>query len=187
MSKPTFFSTQEEFREWLAKNYDKQTELIVGYYKVKTGLPSMTWSQSVDQALCFGWIDGIRRRIDEKSYSIRFTPRRGDSIWSAVNIKKVAELKKIGLMKDAGLKAFGRRSEKKSKIYAYEKSIKKLDIKYEKQLKAHKLAWEFFDKQAPSYKKQIVNWIMSAKQEKTRLSRLQKTIRMSAEYKRVPW
>lgn len=181
--KATFFSTPDEFRKWLEANYESETELIVGFYKVGSGKPSMTWSQSVDQALCFGWIDGIRRSIDEESYSIRFTPRRTTSIWSAVNIKKVEELTKAGLMKPAGLKAFSLLKE--SRIYSHEKEAVKLDEEYEKQFKKDKVAWDFFMKQAPSYRKVMTHWIMSAKQEKTRLSRLEKLISASGEQKRM--
>jgi uncharacterized protein YdeI (YjbR/CyaY-like superfamily) len=182
---PTFFSNQNEFRKWLEKKHKKETELFVGFYKVDSGKPSMTWSQSVDQALCFGWIDGIRRSIDRESYCIRFTPRRKNSIWSAINIKKVEELTKAGLMKSEGQNAFDARTESKSKIYSYEKVPTLLESNYEIQFKKNKLAWEFFMKQAPSYKKTIVRWIMSAKQEKTRQSRLEKTIKESRQQKRI--
>jgi uncharacterized protein YdeI (YjbR/CyaY-like superfamily) len=182
---PTFFSTQEEFREWLKKNHRKETELLVGFWKVGTKKPSMSWSQSVDQALCFGWIDGVRKSIDEESYSIRFTPRKPTSIWSAINIKKIEELTKAGLMTSEGIKAFELRKEEKSAIYSHEKEPATLDPEFEKQFKANKKAWEFFNNQAPSYKKVMLHWIMSAKQEKTRLSRLEKTIRESESGKRV--
>lgn len=182
---PTFFSTQEEFREWLKKNHRKETELLVGFWKVGTKKPSMSWSQSVDQALCFGWIDGVRKSIDEESYSIRFTPRKPTSIWSAINIKKIEELTKAGLMTSEGKKAFELRKEEKSAIYSHEKEPATLDPEFEKQFKANEKAWEFFNKQAPSYKKVMLHWIMSAKQEKTRLSRLEKTIRESESGKRV--
>ncbi|WP_343615117.1 YdeI/OmpD-associated family protein [Flavobacterium sp.] len=182
---PTFFSTQEQFRAWLEKNYQTETELLVGYYRVSTKKPCMTWSESVDQALCFGWIDGIRRTIDEESYTIRFTPRKKSSIWSAINIKKVEVLTKAGLMKEAGLKAFSFRSEERSKIYSHENEAYVFDPNLENQFKANETAWEYFDKQAPSYKRVVVHWIMSAKQEKTRVSRLEKTINFSFEQKRV--
>ena len=182
---PTFFETQEQFRAWLEDNHLSSKELIVGYYKVGTGKPSMTWSQSVDQALCFGWIDGVRRTVDEESYCIRFTPRRKTSIWSAINVKKVEELTKKGLMKPEGLKAFEHLDEKKSLIYSYETQIKTLDPSLENQFKANSVAWDFFSKQAPSYRKVTIHWIMSAKQEKTRLSRLEKTIEFSTQQKRL--
>jgi Uncharacterized protein conserved in bacteria len=181
----TFFASPEAFRKWLEKHHETEKELLVGFYKVGTGKPSMTWSESVDQALCFGWIDGVRKSIDKGNYSIRFTPRKPTSIWSAINIKKVDELTKAGLMMPAGQKAFALRREDKSGIYSHEKEPAKLDPSYEKQLKANKTAWIFFEKQAPSYKKVIIHWIMSAKQEKTRLSRLEKTIRGSELGKRL--
>ncbi len=181
----TFFKTQDEFRKWLESHHEKETELLVGFYKVGSGKPSMNWSQSVDQALCFGWIDGIRKSIDKESYSIRFTPRRSSSNWSVINIKKIEELTKAGLMKPAGLKAFDLRKEDTSGIYDYENGAVLLDPDYEKQLKAHKMAWDFFMQQAPSYKKAIIRWIMSAKQDKTRQSRLEKVITESGEQKRV--
>lgn len=181
----TFFATQEAFREWLAEYHQKETELVVGFYKVSSGKPSMSWSESVDQALCFGWIDGIRRTIDDESYSIRFTPRKRTSIWSAVNINKVAELTKAGLMTPDGLKAFEARTENKSRIYSHEKEPAVLDPNYETQFRKNTLAWEFFEKQAPSYKKVMIHWIMSAKQETTRLARLEKTINISEQQKRM--
>src|SRR5881394_263753 len=141
---PTFFKTQPDFRKWLAKNHDKATELLVGFYKVGSGKPSMTWPESVDQALCFGWIDGVRRRIDDHSYSIRFTPRKPTSIWSSINTKKVEELIKSGQMKPAGLMAFEKRKENKSRIYSYENEPAKLSREFEKKFRANKKAWAFF-------------------------------------------
>lgn len=181
----TFFATPQEFRKWLEKHHTSEKELLVGFYKVGTKKPSMTWSESVDQALCFGWIDGVRKSIDEHSYSIRFTPRKPTSIWSAINIKKVEELTKAGLMTLKGQKAFDLRKEEKSAIYSHEKEPTTLEPDYEKQFKANKKAWEFFNNQAPSYRKVMLHWIMSAKQEKTRLSRLEKTIRESELGKRI--
>lgn len=182
---PTFFSTQEKFRAWLEKHHQTETELLVGFYKVKSKKPSMSWSESVDQALCFGWIDGIRRTIDDESYTIRFTPRKKTSIWSAINIKKVEVLTKAGLMKEAGIKAFELKSDERSKIYSHENEAYVLDPEFEKQFKANKIAWEYFNNQAPSYKKVIIHVIMSAKQEKTKLSRLEKAIKFSEEQKRM--
>jgi uncharacterized protein YdeI (YjbR/CyaY-like superfamily) len=181
----SFFATQAAFREWLEKHHKKETELLVGFYKVSSSKPSMTWSQSVDQALCFGWIDGVRRSIDAESYSIRFTPRRSSSIWSAINIHKVEELNKVGLMTPEGQKAFDLRTENKSRIYSHEKEPAILDPNYESQFRMNPIAWEFFNSQAPSYKKVMTHWIMTAKQEKTRLSRLEKTIQISEQQKRM--
>ncbi|MCI3938379.1 YdeI/OmpD-associated family protein [Chryseobacterium aahli] len=181
----SFFPSQQDFRKWLEENHKTKTELLVGFYKVGTKKPSMTWSESVDQALCFGWIDGVRKSIDEESYSIRFTPRKPTSIWSTINIKKMEELTKAGLIKPAGVDAFKLRKENKSGIYSHETENVKLSAEYENQFKANKKAWEFFEKQAPSYKKVMTHWIMSAKQQKTQISRLEKTILESEKEKRV--
>ena len=183
--KATFFATPQEFRKWLEQHHQTETELIVGFYKVKSGKSSMTWSESVDQALCFGWIDGIRRTIDSDSYSIRFTPRRRTSIWSPINIKKVEDLAREGLMKPEGLKAFSHRKEDQSGVYSYNKQPQKLDTTYENQFRENTVAWNFFMKQAPSYQKMITYWVMSAKKEKTRQSRLEKVIKESEAQKRV--
>ena len=182
---PTFFAKPSDFRKWLKKNHKKETELLVGFYKVGTGKESISWSQSVDEALCFGWIDGVRKSIDKDSYCIRFTPRRSTSIWSAINIKKVEALTKQGLMKPAGLASFEKREEKKSRIYAYEKDLISLNKNYEKKFKTNKKAWTFFKSQAPSYQKVLVHWIMSAKQEATQISRLEKLINSSEAGKKV--
>jgi len=183
--KLTFFATQEEFRKWLQKNHKKEKELLVGFYRVGSGKPSMTWSQSVDQALCFGWIDGVRKSVDEECYSIRFTPRKSTSIWSDINIKKIEERTKSGLMTPEGQKAFSFRTEKKSRVYSHENEAISLSPNYERQFKMNKLAWDFFKVQAPSYRKVMIHWIMKAKQEKTRLSRLEKTIKVSEQQKRM--
>ncbi len=180
-----FFATQADFRRWLEENHATETEIIVGYYKVGLGKTGMSWSQSVDEALCFGWIDGVRRKIDEESYSNRFTPRRAGSNWSAVNIAKVAELTEKGLMKPEGLAAFAKREESKSKIYAYENEAKQFSDEFEKQFRANEKAWEFFQNQANWYKKQMTSWVMTAKQEATRKSRLGKLISESENGKRV--
>ena len=180
-----FFATEAAFRNWLKKNHKKEKELLVGYYKVGSGKPSVTWPQSVDQALCFGWIDGVRRSIDKESYCNRFTPRKANSTWSSINIKKVEALSKAGLMTPEGQKAFELRTENKSGIYSHENEPATLSREYEREFKKNKTAWRFFTQQPPSYKKQITHWIMSAKQEKTRLARLEKTIKTSGEQKRM--
>lgn len=169
---PTFFAKQSEFRKWLNKNHKKETELLVGFYKVDSGKSSMTWSQSVDEALCFGWIDGVRKSIDKDSYQIRFTQRKSTSIWSAVNIQKIEELTKKGFMQPAGLASFENRKEDKSKIYSYENEEVKFSSDFEKLFKANKIAWDYFQSLAPSYRKPSTNWVMSAKQEATRIKRL---------------
>lgn len=181
----TFFKTQDDFRKWLESNHNKEEELIVGFYKVNSGKTSITWPQSVDQALCFGWIDGVRKSIDKESYCIRFTPRRNTSVWSTVNIRKIEALTQAGLMKPAGLKAFSLRKETKSGIYSHENDTLFFESSYEMQFRENKKAWDFFMNQAPSYKKAIMRWIMSAVQEKTRQSRLEKTINISEQQKRV--
>ncbi len=150
-----FFPTQKHLRKWFEKNHKKEKELLAGYYKVSSGKPSVTWSQSVDEALCVGWIDGIRKSIDDESYCIRFTPRNPKSNWSAINIKKVEELTKLGLMKPEGLKAFGLRKENKSKVYSYENPIVELDKSIEKKFKANKQAWKYFKSTAPWYQKMV--------------------------------
>jgi uncharacterized protein YdeI (YjbR/CyaY-like superfamily) len=182
---PIYFNNQEEFREWLEKNHKTETELLVGYYKVGSGMPGMSWSQSVDQALCFGWIDGIRRSIDKERYCIRFTPRKPTSIWSKINIDKIGELKKKGLMNPSGLAAFFNRKTSKSGICSFENDPAKLSESLEAGFKVNKSAWDFFKLQAPSYQKMIIHWIMSAKQENTRLIRLQKLIKASEKQSRI--
>jgi len=182
---PKFFKQQIDFRQWLEANHDKETELLVGFYKIGSGKPSINWSQSVDEALFFGWIDGVRRSIDAESYCIRFTPRKAKSVWSAVNIKKVAELIEKDLMQPAGLAAFAKREESKSKIYAYENAPAKLSDEFEMRFKTSKKAWEFFSTQAPSYQKRAIYWIMTAKQAATRESRLGKLIDESENGRKI--
>jgi uncharacterized protein YdeI (YjbR/CyaY-like superfamily) len=173
---PIFFASQKEFRNWLEKNHEKESEILVGYYKVSTGKPSMTWSQSVDVALCFGWIDGVRTSIDAERYQIRFTPRKSGSIWSDVNIKKIEMLKELGLMLPAGLAQFELRKESKSRIYAYENETTVLHPDFIQLFKENKTAWNYFEALAPSYKKLSIHWVMNAKQESTRMKRLQELI-----------
>ena len=172
-----FFPAQKDLRKWFEKNHKKEQALFVGYYKVSSNKPSITWSQSVDEALCFGWIDGIRRSVDEESYCIRFTPRKPTSNWSAVNTRKAQELIKLGLMKPEGMRLFNLREEKKSGIYSYETAAVEFDKKYERKFKANKKAWRFFQSMAPSYQKTTTGWVMGAKQEVTRVKRLGELIR----------
>jgi uncharacterized protein YdeI (YjbR/CyaY-like superfamily) len=182
---PTFFKTQKHFRKWLQANHRKESELLVGFYKKDSGKHNMSWSDSVDEALCFGWIDSTRRSIDDISYSIRFTPRKKTSIWSAVNIAKAETLSKAGLMNPAGIEAFKNRKEEKSKVYSFESDTKKLNPALEKKFKTNKAARDFFLKQPPSYQKMIIHWIMSAKREETRITRLEKLISHCEEQKRI--
>ncbi|MCW3124219.1 MAG: hypothetical protein JWQ38_3711 [Flavipsychrobacter sp.] len=167
------------------KPYKKADELFLGYYKISSGKASVTWPESVDEALCFGWIDGVRKSIDEASYFIRFTKRQPSSIWSAVNIAKVEKLQKQGLMKPEGIAAYEKRKEHKSKIYSYERGEVALAAAYEKLFKANKPTWTFFAAQAPSYRKVTIHQVMGAKQEKTQQSRLEKLILASADKKRL--
>jgi uncharacterized protein YdeI (YjbR/CyaY-like superfamily) len=175
-----FFKTPGDFRKWLERHHADTQELWVGYYKKDSGKQSITWPESVDQALCFGWIDGIRRSVDEISYTSRFTPRKTKSTWSVVNIKRVEELIAQGLMQPAGLKAFEARTENRSGIYAYEQRSDKLAAPYEKRLRQNRAAWDFFQAQTPSYRKLASWWVVSAKREETRLKRLEKLIEDSA-------
>jgi uncharacterized protein YdeI (YjbR/CyaY-like superfamily) len=183
--KPAFFPTPAAFREWLERNHASAAELLVGFYKKDSGKPSITWPESVDQALCFGWIDGVRRRIDDVSYSIRFTPRKQISNWSAINITRVAELTRLGLMRPAGLRAFEQRREDKSAIYAYENAVRTFDPADEKTFRANRKAWQFFSAQAPSYRRVCIYWVTSAKKEETRARRLATLISDSANGERV--
>ena len=185
--KPTFFAKPADFRTWLEKNHDKVAELLVGFYKKGSGKPSITWPESVDEALCFGWIDGVRRRIDDESYSIRFTPRRPRSIWSNVNTRRVAELTKQGRMHRAGLEAFEARDAKRSGIYSFEQRERnqKLDAAHEAKLRANRKAWAFFQAQPPGYQRLASLWVMSAKKEETRLRRLAVLIDDSAAGRRI--
>ncbi len=174
---PVFFTKQSDFRKWLEKNHKIKTELFVGFYKVDSGKPSITWPQSVDEAICFGWIDGVRKSIDKDSYFIRFTPRKSTSIWSSINIKKVEELIQLGLMQPAGITSFEKRKEGKSRIYSYENEPLKLLDAYKNKIKANRKAWAFFNSLSPSYQKLAVYRVMSAKQEKTQISRLKNLIK----------
>ena len=180
-----YFTTPSDFRRWLEKNHAIRQELLVGYHKKNSRQPSMTWSESVGEALCFGWIDGIRKSVDYLRYTIRFTPRRRGSIWSAVNIKRARELSDRGLMEPAGMSAFNARKENKSGIYSYEQRSVNIDVPYEKKLKQNKVAWDFFYAQPPAYRKAVGWWIVSAKQEATRAKRLERLMRESARGKRL--
>jgi len=183
--KPKFFATPDKFRTWLDKNHHKQAELWVGYHKKATGKPSITWPESVDQALCYGWIDGLRKSLDDSSYMIRFTPRKPDSHWSKVNVNKVKELQKRGLMLPAGLTAFKKMSKNNSGLASFEQENIKMPAKYLAAIKKNKKAWTYFMNEAPSYRKQVTWWIISAKQESTRIKRLQSLIEDSEGNQRV--
>ena len=184
--KPRFFKTPSDFRKWLEAHHVSAPELWVGFYKRDSGKPSITWPQSVDEALCFGWIDGIRKSIDDFSYKIRFTPRKSRSTWSAVNIKRAGELSELGLMQAMGLKAFQAREENRSGIYSYEQRSPELPDHYGKKLKKNLAAWKFFSAQPPSYRKAANWWVVSAKKEETRLKRLDNLIQHSARGQGIP-
>lgn len=182
----TFFKTPPDFRKWLRKHHASEQELWVGFYKKDSGQPSITWPESVDEALCYGWIDGIRKRIDDVSYTIRFTPRKPTSTWSAVNIKRVGELTQKGFMRAAGLKAFEMRRENRSGIYSYEQREADLPEPYQTTLKEHKAAAQFFAAQSPSYRKAANWWVLSAKREETRMKRLAQLIEHSTNQRHLP-
>jgi uncharacterized protein YdeI (YjbR/CyaY-like superfamily) len=183
--KPKFFATPLAFRRWLEKNHQSTDELLVGFYRKESGRPSITWPESVDQALCFGWIDGIRRSIDDLSYSIRFTPRRERSNWSAVNIKRARELIDAGLMQPAGLTAFERRDVEKDAKYSYERAHAELPEQYARLLEANPRARDFFQAQPPGYRKLATLYVTSAQKEETRLKRMQQLIDDSAAGLRI--
>jgi uncharacterized protein YdeI (YjbR/CyaY-like superfamily) len=181
-----FFSRPEKFRAWLATHHEKKTELWVGFYKRESGQPSITWPESVDEALCFGWIDGLRQSIDALSYRIRFTRRKPASNWSAINIERVGVLTKEGRMSAAGRKAFEARKDARSKVYSHENKDVELSAEYEKQLRKNKPASKYFAEQAPSYRKAARRWVMGAKQEKTRDTRMTALIEYSARREFIP-
>ncbi len=184
--KPTFFSTSTDFRKWMEAHSERETELWVGYYKKSTKKASIDWPQSVDVGLCFGWIDGIRKSINEESYKIRFTPRKQKSHWSDVNIRRIAELKKEGLVTKAGLEAYARRTEENSRRASFEQDNVELIKAYESKFKANKKAWAFFQTLPPSTRKPSIWWVVSAKQEVTRERRLDLLIKHSENEERIP-
>lgn len=180
-SKILFFATPDDLRAWLEQHHAVEEELMVGFYKRNSGKPSITWAESVDCALSYGWIDGVRNSIDEISYRIRFTPRKPTSTWSAINVKRVAELTKLGLMRPAGMRAFEARKGDKTGIYAYEQRHNaRLTPAFEKQFRANKKAWEFFQSQPPWYQRTAAYRVISAKQDETRQKRLDQLIKDSA-------
>jgi uncharacterized protein YdeI (YjbR/CyaY-like superfamily) len=183
---PTYFPSPSAFRDWLLANHESATELVVGFHKVGTGAPSMTWAESVREALCFGWIDGVRHRVDESRYTIRFTPRKTGSIWSAVNVKHVEELIAAGRMRPAGLRAFEARRDAKTGVYSFEQDAVALPAEFLAIFRKQKQAWRWFEASAPSYRREATWWVVSAKREDTRERRLQTLIACSAEGLRIP-
>jgi uncharacterized protein YdeI (YjbR/CyaY-like superfamily) len=184
--KPVFFPTPAAFGAWLAKHHADAGELWVGYYKRHSRKPSLTWPESVEEALCYGWIDGIRKSIDEISYTIRFTPRKRGSVWSGVNIRSAERLIGSGRMQPAGLKAFAAKKENRSGIYSYEQRSVDLPEPYGRLLAKNRAAWTFLQSQPPSYRKIVSWWIVSAKKEETRLKRLERLAALSARGRRLP-
>ena len=183
--KMKFFRRPSDLGKWFEEHHATTQELWVGFYKTNSGKKSITWPESVDEALCFGWIDGIRKSVDDIRYTIRFTPRKPGSIWSAVNIKKAEALMKQGRMQPTGLKAFQARKENRSGIYSYEQRSATLLEPYASRLKKNPAAWSFFQAQPGSYQKAVNWWVVSAKQEVTRLKRLEKLIEESAHGRRI--
>jgi uncharacterized protein YdeI (YjbR/CyaY-like superfamily) len=182
---PRFFKTPADLRRWFVKHAADEMELLVGYYKRDTNKASVTWPESVDQALCFGWIDGVRKRIDDQSYTIRFAPRKPRSIWSAVNVRRMKELIRRGEATEAGLRAFAEKRENRSGKYSFEQRSVDLPPEYAKVLNRDKAARTFFESQPPSYRKTAFWWVVSAKKEETRLRRLQQLIADSARGERI--
>ena len=183
---PAFFEDALHFRAWLDQNHATKAELIVGFRKVGSGMPSMTWPQSVDEALSYGWIDGVRKRIDDASYQIRFTPRRRDSIWSLVNLAKVEELIAQRRMRPAGIAVYEARSHKNTGVYAFERDQPAELAKEEARMfKKNSTAWKYFESSAPSYRRVMTHWVVSAKQTATRARRLEQLIQACAEQRRI--
>jgi uncharacterized protein YdeI (YjbR/CyaY-like superfamily) len=183
---PKFFATPADWRAWLEKHHNHERELLVGFYKRGSGKPSITWPESVDVALCFGWIDGIRRSIDDVSYTIRFTPRKPGSTWSVTNIQRVAELTSAGLMHPSGLSAFETRRENRSGIYSFEQQSVEFNRAQEKQFRANKAAWSFFQAKPPWYQRAATWWVISAKRQETRDKRLAILIHDSEQGRTIP-
>jgi uncharacterized protein YdeI (YjbR/CyaY-like superfamily) len=185
MADPIFFSSPAAFRRWLTRHHAARKELWVGYFKVATGRPSMTWDQSVDEALCFGWIDGVRRSIDAERYMMRFTPRRPRSNWSAKNIASVERLLVEGRMMPAGIEAFEARDASRAATYSFEREAAQLSSEEERKFKASRRAWRHFTSQPPGYQRALVLWVISAKRGETRLRRLERLIEVSGRGDRV--
>ena len=178
--KPRFFATAANWRAWLEEHHATAPEVVVGFYRKGSRKPSVTWPEAVDQALCFGWIDGIRRRIDDESYSNRFTPRRRASNWSVINVKRVRELRALGLMRPAGLAAFEAREDARTGQYSYEQAGRELEPELEARLRANAEAWRYWQAQPAGYRRTVSHWITSAKQPATRERRLASLIEDSA-------
>jgi len=183
--KPAFFVTSGAFRQWLELNHETEPELLVGFWKKSSGKPSINWPQARDQALCFGWIDGVRTSLGEEAYTIRFTPRRKGSIWSRVNVERFAALKGEGLMTSAGELAFGDETARRG-VYAYENEMAALGADEEALFRVDQVAWADWDKRPPGYRKMVLHWITSAKRPKTRAKRLTTLIECNAAGEKIP-
>lgn len=181
---PRYFATAAEFRTWLAQHSATYAELLVGFHKTHTSEPCMSWSESVDEALCFGWIDGVRKRIDDARYQIRFTPRKPSSIWSAINIAKTEALIKAGRMQPAGLAAFEKRTEERSRIYAFERETP-AELEVAEQRRFPRTAWQWFEAQAPSWRTRMLHWVVTAKRADTRERRLLELIEGCVAQRRI--
>ncbi len=183
----TFFENQAYLRKWFEANYKESKEIWIGYYRKGTGKPSITWKESVDEALCFGWIDGIRKKVDDESFTIRFTPRNPKSVWSKINSERIMELKKLKMVTAIGWDLFQKRDKIKSEQYSFEqRNTIKIPSGYLKTFKKNKKAWDFFSSQPPWYKKTAFWWIVSAKQETTRSRRLNQLIDDSENLRTIP-
>jgi len=180
-----FFESPEELRRWLEEHHDRATEVWVGMHRKSTGQPSIAWADVVDEALCFGWIDGVRKSIDPERFATRLTPRRRGSTWSAVNIRRVAELSASGRMRPSGLAAFEARRESRSVRYSYEQREVRLAPEDEAELRANPAAWSFWDRQPPGYRRTATWWVISAVREDTRRRRLATLIADSAGGRRI--
>jgi len=186
MAEPTYFHNAAAFRAWLAAHAHEASELLVGFHKVGSGRPCMSWSESVDQALCYGWIDGVRKRIDDARYTIRFTPRKPGSIWSAVNIDKIARLRELGLLMPAGEAAYALRSEDRSRVYAHERDAPaELAPDDLARFQAQSAAWAYFASCPPGYRRVMLHLVTSAKKPETRAARLDKLIEACAAGRRM--
>lgn len=182
---PVYFTSPTEFRRWLSKHSDTQSEVWIGLYKVSSGKKGITYKQALDEALCFGWIDGVRKSVDAESYMQRFSPRTAKSYWSAVNTKRVGELTKLGRMHASGLAAFDRRDRSATARYSFERETAALEPSAAKQFRANKTAWQYFESEAPWYRRVAVHWVTSAKKPETRQRRLETLIRDSAAGRRI--
>lgn len=185
MSEPIYFDSPAAWRAWLEKHHDSEPELIVGFWKKGSGMPGMTWREAVGEALCFGWIDSIGRRVDDRRRTIRFTPRRPRSHWSAVNVARVEELRAAGLMHPAGEAAFAARSPERTAQGPNDAAPRELDDAAQAQFEAAEAAWEFFGAQPPGYRRRAIWWVTSAKREETRARRLAQLIDDSAAGRRI--